>query len=144
MDVNELRRQHQELAVIVDQLLEAVRDKGTQQSVGAVRWHLARQLMSHLALEDRIFYPAMQRMADEGARATAARLQAEMGTLGQSFSAYMHRWNDDQVAREWAKFCADTREIIGALKRRMEQEERLLYPLVEAAERPAAAMSKAS
>lgn len=133
MDVNELRRQHQELSVIAGQLLRSVEDDSSQQSIGPIRWHLTRQLMAHLALEDRIFYPAVQRLADERARTTALRLQAEIGTLAQNFSAYMHRWSDDQVAREWAAFCVDTRAILTALSRRMEQEEKLLYPLVEAA-----------
>lgn len=131
MDVNELRRQHQELTVIAGQLLQAVADEATPQSVGALRWRLARALMSHLALEDRIFYPAMLRISDDRARATAMQLQAELGMLAHSFSAYMHRWNDDQVVRNWAEFCTETRAMLGALKSRMEQEERQLYPLAE-------------
>ena len=142
MNVDELRRQHQELSLIAHQLLQAVEDSEVQQSVGVIRWQLARQLMSHLALEDRLFYPAMQRLADDQARSTAQQLQADMGMLAQNFSTYMQRWNDDQIARHWADFCTDTRVILSALKTRMEQEERLLYPLAEAARRHAMPMGR--
>lgn len=144
MDVDELRRQHQQLSLLSRQLLLAVEDGQVQQSVGAIRWQLARQLMSHLALEDRIFYPAMQRTSDEQARATAQRLQSDMGMLAQNFSAYMQRWNDDQIARRWPDFCTETRDVLATLKTRMEQEERLLYPLAEAAHRQAITMSKSA
>ena len=144
MDVNALRNQHRELSVIARQLMLAVQNDSVQQSVGAVRWQLARQLMSHLALEDRIFYPAMLRLADEQARSATMRLQAEIGTLAQDFSAYMYRWSDDRVAREWPQFCAETREILAALAARMGQEERLLYPLAERTEGTPLPMSKAS
>lgn len=133
MNVNELRKQHQQLTVIAGQLLQAVGDEATPKSVGALRWQLARTLMSHLALEDRIFYPAMLRLSDERARAAAMQLQAELGMLAHSFSAYMHRWNDDQIVRNWAEFCIETRAILGALKSRMEQEEKQLYPLADIA-----------
>jgi len=143
MDVSELRRQHRELTVIAHRLLQAVENSDVQQSVGAIRWQLARQLMSHLALEDRIFYPAMHRLADERARTTAMKLQAELGALAQDFSAYMHRWSDDRIAREWAAFCADTRDIIGKLQTRMDQEERQLYPLAETVGQDNMPLSKA-
>lgn len=143
MDVNDLRSQHQALGVTARHLIRAVENDSVQQSVGTLRWQLARQLMSHLALEDRIFYPAMQRLTEERARSTALRLQAEIGTLAQDFSAYMYRWSDDRVAREWPLFCAETREILAALAARMEQEERLLYPLAERADVDPLPMSKA-
>ena len=144
MDVNELRRQHQNLRIIASRLLSAVKDSGTQQSVGAIRWHLAREVMAHLAVEDRLFYPAMQRVTDERARKEALRLQAETGMLAKDFSAYMYRWSDDQVARQWSEFCVDTRQIITRLAGRMDQEERLLFPLAEMSNVEAPPIIKAS
>lgn len=131
MDVGELRRQHQDLCAILLRLSEAVTNRHTIQSVGTLRWQLARQLMAHLALEDRIFYPSVKRMPDEEIRAAALRLQAEVGTLSGDFSAYMARWSDDRVVREWPAFCTETREIITAITTRVQREEQVLYPLAE-------------
>ena len=144
MDVQELRKQHQGLGVTLLQLSQAVADDRTVQSVGTLRWQLARQLMAHLALEDRIFYPAMKRMADEEIRTAASRLQAEVGMLSGDFSAYMGRWSDDRVAREWPDFCAETRQIIAAITTRVHREEQLLYPLAERQTRQESRISKAS
>lgn len=139
MDIDELREQHQGLAVIASQLKRAVSDESTTRSVGALRWQFARQLMAHLALEDHIFYPEMHRATDEAARALALRIQGEVGGLAADFAAYMTRWNDDRVAREWRNFCYDTREILNALGIRVRKEEELLYPLAEKRARVAVA-----
>lgn len=137
MDVGELRKQHRQLGEIAAQLSRVVADDRALQSVGALRWQLARQLMAHLALEDRIFYPAVQRLPDEPARAMARRLQTETGRFAEIFAAYMTRWNDDRISREWAGFCSETREMLSAFGSRIDKEERLLFPLLEG--RPGAA-----
>lgn len=144
MHVEELRRQHQGLGAILLQLSQAVADDRIAQSVGTLRWQLARQLMAHLALEDRIFYPALKRLADEEIRATALRLQAEVGTLSGDFSAYMARWSDDRVVREWPNFCSETRQIISAITTRVHREEQALYPLAERQARQRNRISQAS
>lgn len=143
MDIGELRRQHQELGEIATQLSRAVANNAVPQSVGALRWQLARLLMGHLALEDRIFYPAVQRMADEHVRATAQRLQTEIAPLAGAFSAYMADWNEDRIHREWAGFCAETRDILDSLGSRIDKEERILYPLVNDSRKAVSPISRA-
>lgn len=130
MDLTELCRQHEELHVLAGQLSRAVANDRVPQALGALRWQFARLLMAHLALEDRIFYPGIQRMPDEQLRTAAQRLQIEMGPLAGAFSAYMSRWSDDRIAREWAGFCQDTREIVKSLMTRIDREERTLIPLL--------------
>lgn len=130
MDLTELCRQHEELHVLAGQLSRAVADDRVPQSIGALRWQFARLLMAHLALEDRIFYPGVQRMADEQLRTTAQRLQIEMGPLAEAFSAYLSRWSDHRIAGEWAGFCQETREIVKSLVTRIDREERTLIPLL--------------
>lgn len=131
MDMAELRRQHDEISHTAHRLAQATADRANPRSVGAIRWQLARQLMAHLALEDRILYPAMQRAADERTRTTAATLQTETGALAESFSRYMTAWSDDRVAREWTDFCVETQAIIRALSERVDRENRTLYPLAD-------------
>ena len=59
MDMMALRGQHEQISLTARQLAQATSDTATPQSVAALRWSLARQLIAHLALEDRILYPAM-------------------------------------------------------------------------------------
>ena len=129
MDMEELRRQHADVMAIAAQLGAAVADDRTPQSVGALRWRLARRLLAHLAIEDDHLYPAMLQLDDASARATAKRFQTELGALSAAFTHYMAAWTDLQIAEEWPRFCAETRIILAALAKRVAQENTKLYPL---------------
>lgn len=131
MDVSELRRQHRELGDTARKLAQAISMPDRPDGVSAVRWQLARQLMTHLALEDRILYPTMQRSDDSGIRDTADRLHRETGALAATFSTYMTEWSDARISREWRGFCIETGTILRALGERIEREDRTLYPLAE-------------
>lgn len=131
MDIGELRRQHAEIGRATRQLAELVATQDAPTGVAAVRWHLARLLMTHLALEDRILYPALLQADGSDVRTAATKLQTETGTLAACFSLYMTQWSDDRIAREWPAFCRDTETILRALGERIDREERTLYPLAE-------------
>jgi hemerythrin-like domain-containing protein len=129
MDVSELKRQHDEIGRVARTLATAVANLAQHQPIAALRWELARLLMTHLAMEDRLFYPAMQRSPDAEARATATAFQTEMGGLSDAFGTYMRCWTDDRVAAEWPTFCTDTQNLLFALAQRIERENSQLYPL---------------
>ena len=130
MDLVQLQAQHVAVEKLANQFLSLIADDRLARPLGTLRWQLARELMAHLALEDRIFYPSMQRQAHAQLRDTAARLQVEMGPIAASFSHYMSRWSDDRIAREWCDFCRESRQMIDAILHRMRKEEYLLMPLL--------------
>lgn len=129
MNIELLQSQHDALRLLAERVLLAVADEGSPQPLGALRWQFARELMAHLALEDHIFYPSMKRRADDSLRETVAQLQVEVAPLAQSFSQYMAQWNDDRIARDWRSFCQETRDMIEAIMRRIDKENRLLKAL---------------
>ncbi|ALR22780.1 hemerythrin domain-containing protein [Sphingobium baderi] len=131
MDFAELRRQHDEISETAKRIAVIITQSSQPVGVSQLRWQLARQLMTHLALEDRFLYPAMQRCPDRKARETASNLQAETGQLAESFSHYMSSWNEDRMIREWPAFCTETRAVLDALADRVTRENRMLYPLAE-------------
>jgi iron-sulfur cluster repair protein YtfE (RIC family) len=133
MDLTELRRQHDDISLTAKQLTQATANVAHPAQVGAIRWQLARQLMAHLALEDRILYPALQKSGDTQVRDTAARLQTETGALADAFATYMSAWSDDRVARDWSGFCSETARILTALTDRIDRENKRLYPLADGA-----------
>ncbi|WP_298398568.1 hemerythrin domain-containing protein [Sphingobium sp.] len=136
MDIGELRLQHAEIGRAADRLAEltAIPDKPT--TVGAIRWHLARLLMTHLALEDRILYPALLQADDADVRAATQTLQIDTGRLAEHFSLYMTAWSDDRIAREWPSFCRETHQMLSTLRKRIEREEETLYPLADQIRHP--------
>lgn len=132
MNVDELRGQHERIMRLAAELHKAVDGDGQLQPVAALRWRLARELMAHLAIEDRLFYPLLMRGSDPAAASTAMRFQAEMGGLSEDFTTYMARWNDLRIAKEWDAFRAETKTILNALAERARREEETLYPLASA------------
>lgn len=130
MNLDQLQGQHEAVEALATQFLSLIADDRLARPVGTLRWQLARELMAHLAVEDQIFYPSMQRQPHALLRDTAARLQVEMAPLAASFSGYMSRWSDDRIAREWRDFCRESRQMIDAILNRMHKEEKLLVPLL--------------
>lgn len=131
MDMGELHRQHQDIGLTTRALLAATEHPAQPEGTGRLRWQLARQLMTHLALEDRLLYPTLKRVSDRALREEFARLESEMGTLAKSFADYMARWNEDRVAREWPIFRIETQQILRILLERIAREDRL-YRAAEA------------
>lgn len=137
MDIGELRLQHAEISLAAKRLAELAAAPDKPQATGAIRWHLARLLMTHLALEDRILYPALLQADDADVRAATTTLQLDTGRLAERFSLYMTAWSDDRIAKEWRIFCSETDQVLAALRKRIEREEDTLYPLAEQLDHPA-------
>jgi len=128
MDTDTLRHQHDNISIAADELADAVRNPGKPRPVATLRWRLARQLLAHLAVEDRFLYPSMITRGGDAGR-TAQRFQNEMGNLGEAFASYMSAWNEARIQREWAVFCGETGIILAALAERIDRENDILYPL---------------
>lgn len=131
MNVGELRAQHERIMRLAAELRRAVDRSEERQPVAALRWGLARELIAHLAVEDRLLYPAILKSSDAAAVSLAARFKSELGGLSDAFTAYMTQWTDSRIAREWEDFCHETRTILDLLARRVARETESLYPLLE-------------
>lgn len=140
MDVEGLRRQHDDIAAIAADLMRLVKTADEPRPVAALRWGLTRALLTHLAVEDRYLYPGMIAQGGTQGALVASRFQTEMGDLAERFTAYMTEWKDDRIAQDWAGFRAATRLILGALSRRIAHENETLYPLARGMHLPVAPM----
>ncbi|WP_062731737.1 hemerythrin domain-containing protein [Sphingobium abikonense] len=129
MDLDELRRQHAEIGLTARALERAVAEEYQPEGVARLRWQLARQLLTHVALEDRIFYPTLKRSPEASTRDHATALERELGALGERFRAYMTDWSDTRIGREWQAFCVETRLILDMLMERVGREDRLFDTL---------------
>jgi hypothetical protein len=131
LDIAQLRAQHDELEMIAGELTGAIM-AGKIGAVAAIRWHLARALIEHLAIEDRWLYPRLIGTAPSAAADMAIRFKEEMGDLSSVFTVYMANWTADRINREWPKFRQETMNIIAALQKRIGNENNELYPIVMA------------
>ena len=78
-------------------------------------------------MEDRYLYPAMIAQAGPATR-VAERFRREMGGLAKQFTAYLRRWTDQDIARQWEVFRDDTQRLLNALTDRIRRENEELYP----------------
>lgn len=98
-------------------------------TVVKLRWRMAHILAVHLAKEDKILYPKLKTDADQRLARLATAFEEEMGNLAAGYHAYMAAWSGEAIAADRAAFCNDTARIMALLGRRIDKEERELYPL---------------
>jgi hypothetical protein len=143
MNIDVIRLQHDSISEHAVALAAAV-SKPTYSPVAAVRWKLARELIAHLAVEDRWLYPALIASTDQKAADTAKIFKNEMGGLAGTFTSYMGKWNDQRIVAEWPAYCAETKALLASLTNRILRENNELYPLATTACRAVGFPSEAS
>lgn len=101
------------------------------------RTGFSKQLLAHLASEDMLLYPRMKQNPDAAVARTAHTFSTEMGGLLTAYKDWSGRWSSERLQGEWPQFVAETRELLGALAKRISRENAELYPLVEGKARAA-------
>ena len=100
---------------------------------------LAELLTLHLAQEDFHLYPKLLHSSDKRLKAFVSVLKSESGALAEGFDLYVKRWVfGDAILRDGAGFEKETESVLGALHKRIKQEERELFPLVVSSDSEAA------
>jgi hemerythrin-like domain-containing protein len=132
MLVDTLKQQHKELILYIRQM-DVLLARGDETGARAVISTLSAALRTHLALEDQHIYPALTRAAEvrqsewmqELAKLFAANMQ-RITTMLQDFLSRQH-----EASFHLEQFRADWSCLSAVLVRRIEAEERTLYPLYE-------------
>lgn len=90
-------------------------------------------LRIHFAQEDECIYPQMEASADSKTASTAQSFREEMGGLGANYMVFAEKWSTARtIASDFACFKRESGAIFAALGRRIERENRELYPLADA------------
>ncbi|SDG62100.1 hemerythrin domain-containing protein [Desulfosporosinus hippei] len=134
MNINNLKRQHQEIRQLVDDieslLNQDVMAKAFDISLKIAT--LAGKLSFHLKSEDDFLYPSLIISKDEDLKKISLSFNQEMGHIAQSFSDYKTKYmSSTRIKEACTQFIADTRSIILELRNRLNKEDKKLYPIVE-------------
>jgi hemerythrin-like domain-containing protein len=122
-EMDRLRAEHAALMALARIILAMVGDPA--------RPALRDTLVRHLKCEDWALYPRLRASGDpELVRVTRA-FELEMGDLADDFTAYDDKWTAARVAADWAGFRRETMTVLARLARRVEREDRELYPLAD-------------
>ncbi len=123
-----LVKEHAELATVIGELVRhAARRPLSATDIAQLRWRLSRLLLAHLAKEDRLLHPMLQRGDDPVAAALSRRFEEEMGGLADGFKAYMQDWDAQQIADHPDAFETATKGFAATLSDRIRREETQLY-----------------
>jgi len=129
-----LRREHARLIDIIQSLASFVLQPRPPEAeeLFKVRNELTSTLIGHLKAEDWVLYPRLIANPDPTIAGTALALSDEMGGLADAYRLYVNKWTAISIAYDWSAYCEETRAIIEALTKRINCENRDLYPLLEA------------
>lgn len=134
MNIEQLKRQHQD---INQKLIGLESFLGPDVAAKAFDISLKIGLLSgiltvHLKSEDTFLYPSLMASEQEGLKKTANRFVQEMGHLAQIFSVYKNKYmSANNIKKESQNFIIDTQAIISALRTRLNNEDKELYPLLD-------------
>lgn len=133
--LNNFKRQHREIRELADKISMILNQDLLVQDPMEVRnllSTLSGKLMMHLAMEDQFLYPNLMESNDSQIQTTAARFSTEMGDLVKVFKDYSAKWlNPSTIQANHEAFIKESRAIFQALLKRIDREDRELYPLVE-------------
>lgn len=133
--LDNFKRQHREIRELVSNITALLDRDLLLAEPAQVRYQLSAlsgKLMMHLAMEDKFLYPSLMGKDDTKIQSTADRFSAEMGDLVKVFKDYSEKWlTPSSIKANPDTFIKDSHDIFQALLRRIEREDRELYPLVD-------------
>lgn len=133
-----LRHQHREINGIINgmrrNLLAPQRMSiSVAENLGANLGTLALKLKSHLSIEDKGVYPKLLGSSMSNGATTARKFAEEMDRLRAMFVDFRGRWpTAEAIHAQPSQFVDECTGIFHVITRRIEQEEKELYPLVDA------------
>jgi hypothetical protein len=123
-------------AMAIDLSLHAQARPLDRGEIARTRWRLGRMLLAHLAQEDSVLHPLLQRGPCPVAAAMSRQLAHEMGGLADGFKAYIADWDGERMDADPDGFERATCDLVAALSDRIRVEETQLYRHIPDVTRP--------
>lgn len=126
----DLHRAHEDVLGGMEELGRLTRDiRPDEQSLCNARWKLSRASMRRRLLWATIL-THLAPSADANVTDELLRLQQlDIELLGAS-TTHITTWTTESIVRDWPGYCAASREMRWKMIARMEEEKRVLYPLL--------------
>jgi hemerythrin-like domain-containing protein len=131
------RKEHVELVNMVKELsayLDPAKVAGNGAKIRGALTTMAGKVKIHLATEDKVLYPALEKHKDPKVQAMAKQYATEMGQIKTVFEAYLGRYPTAQAiegaAANWVK---ETKDLFAVLGKRIDKENNELYAAADKA-----------
>lgn len=134
MNIDKLKHQHTEIRAFIETLRNL-----TKEGIAQNAEEISRQIVAmssviklHLAVEDKMLYPALQGSGNASVAGMGEKYQREMEGIASAYVDFVRRWNTSgNVAQKPEEFRADANRVLKILHGRMQQEEAEFYPAIE-------------
>lgn len=134
MDIDRFKHQHVDILRRID-ALRTLAHSGIETNSRLIAQQvkeLGKVVTLHLAIEDRILYPAVQKADDAGIAAMGKAYQEEMKGIANRYIRFTNQWSDPaRVAAEPDEFRAAANTVLKNVYQRMQRENREFYPAIE-------------
>lgn len=135
MDIDRFKHQHVEILQGIAEL-RRLAHAGIETNASAIAAKvnaLSTLVKLHLAIEDRILYPAVQNAGDPRLAEMGKAYQDDMKGIAGHYINFARRWSQArQVATEPEAFRNDANTVLKMVHQRMQRENTEFYPAIEA------------
>lgn len=134
MNIERFKQQHKDILRKINELRHLSRAGVAENSVAIADGlrSLTDLVTRHLAVEDRILYPMVQRSPDKQLADMGQRYQEQMGQIATPFITFSRQYSDSAaLLRDPEGFRAAANIVIRRVYERMQQEDREFYPAIE-------------
>lgn len=131
MNFDKLEHDHQEIFACIGALRKLIVTgiAGNAAAIAGLVVTMSSSIKLHLAVEDRVVYPALAASNNARVAELGRSYQREMGDLAGKYMAFAGRWNTaPNIAERPALFKDEANTVFKALYERTLREERELYP----------------
>jgi len=129
-----LERQHQDFFDLMNKIAIHKSEQQVKDNASAISLLLSQlsgKLKIHIISEDKFLYPSLMNNTNPKIKTTSQLFYAEMGGLSQVFEAFKNSFaTTNKIAANSAAFLDESQKVFLALKKRIEKENKDLYPLL--------------
>ena len=134
MDIDRFKHQHVDILQRIDDLRKLTHNgiPANSHSIAQRIHDLGKVVTLHLAIEDRILYPAVRQAENAHIAAMGEAYQEEMKGIANRYIRFTNTWSDPaRVAAEPDAFRAAANTVLKDVYQRMQRENREFYPAIE-------------
>jgi hemerythrin-like domain-containing protein len=133
-DTANLERQHQDFFDLMNKIAMHKSEQQVEANASTISLLLSQlsgKLKIHIISEDKFLYPALMNNTNPKIKTTSQAFYAEMGGLSQVFAEFKNNFaTTNKITANPTAFLSESQKVFLALKKRIEKENKDLYPLL--------------
>lgn len=135
MNIDHFKGQHVRIMAGID-TLRRLSHQGIEDRAGDIADQLSalsKVVTQHLAIEDRVLYPSVERGTDANLAAMSHAYQDDMKGIATAFIGFARHWSDPtRIALQPEVFRAEANTVLKSVHQRIVRENHEFYPAIEA------------